>query len=662
MKMILKKRIKRILSLMILTTAFLISSLYTQAKVKLPSVFSDNMVFQQKTKAAVWGKADPGKMITISTTWSRARYTSKADQLGNWKIMVATPSYGGPYAMTISDGEPLVLMNLLVGEVWVCSGQSNMEMPLAGWGNVNNYAQEVAAAKYPSIRLLQVDHVTANAPMNDVQVANSGWKPCIPQYVAEFSSVAYFFARELYEKKGIPIGLIHTSWGGTPAEAWMSSEALGQFPYFNQQLEALKNSSPASDLQRMATWQRSVDEKDKGYVQGKAQWLIKGYDDSLWPTMPIGTAWENSVLPDFDGIIWLRKKVEIPEALANKDLKISLGTIDDNDITYFNGEKIGGTVGYDRQRIYTIPASVVKKGFAEITIRVFDGMGGGGIVAKNEELYLTSQDGTRISLTGDWKYKVGVNLKEVAPAPISGSGAGRPTVLYNQMIHPFLQFAVRGVIWYQGESNADRATQYRELFPALINDWRKKWNLVDMPFYFVQLANFKNVDTVAGPSAWAELRDAQFGALKLKNTGMAVTIDIGDANDIHPKNKQDVGHRLALIALAKTYGLTTTYSGPLYRSHQIVRDKIRIEFDLADGLKITNGKALQGFTIAGADQKFHNAKAVIVGDYIEVSAQDVKQPIAVRYGWADNPILNLSNKSNLPASPFRTDNWPGITK
>ncbi|TCC88256.1 9-O-acetylesterase [Pedobacter frigiditerrae] len=645
-----------------LISVLLMSFQDAQAKVKLPSVFSDNMVFQQKTKAAVWGKADPGKTITISTTWSRARYTSKADGLGNWKIMVATPSYGGPYAMTISDGDPLILMNVLIGEVWICSGQSNMEMPLAGWGKINNYEQEVAAAKYPSIRLLQVDHVTSNVPSSDAQVANLGWKPCIPQYVADFSSVAYFFAKEIYEKKGIPIGLIHTSWGGTPAEAWMSSEALSQFPYFNQQLEALKNSSPESDAQQMVAWQKTIDDKDKGYVQGKTQWAVKDYDDSSWATMPIGTGWENSVLPDFDGVVWLRKKVEIPASFTNKDLKISLGTIDDNDITYFNGEQIGETIGYDRQRMYTIPAHLVKKGFAEITIRVFDGMGGGGVVAKNEELYLATADGTRIALTGDWKYKVGINLKEVAPAPISSSGSGRPTVLYNNMIHPFLQFAVRGVIWYQGESNADRATQYRELFPALINDWRKKWNLGDLPFYFVQLANFKKADTIPGPSAWAELRDAQFGVLKLKNTGMAVAIDIGDANDIHPKNKQEVGHRLALIALAKTYGVATAYSGPLYRSYQIIGDKIRIEFDLADGLKIASGKSLLGFTIAGADQKFYSAQAIIVDNHIEVISENVKQPIAVRYGWEDNPSLNLTNKSNLPASPFRTDNWPGITK
>ncbi len=660
--MILKKEIRKSLPSMILLTALLMSSAYVQAKVKLPSVFSDNMVFQQKTKAAVWGKADPGKTITISTTWSRVRYTSKADENGNWKVMVATPSYGGPYAMTISDGEPLVLMNVLIGEVWICSGQSNMEMPLAGWGKINNYEQEVTAAKYPSIRLLQVDHVTSNVSTNDAQVANLGWKPCIPQYVAEFSSVAYFFAREIYEKKGIPIGLIHTSWGGTPAEAWMSAEALSGFPYFNEQIEALTNNAAGSDVQRMAKWQKTVDQKDKGYVTGKTQWNSKDYDDSTWSTMPIGTAWENSVLPDFDGVVWLRKKVEIPVSLANKDLKISLGTIDDNDITYFNGEKIGETIGYDRQRIYTIPANMVKQGFAEITIRVFDGMGGGGVVAKNEELYLAAGDGTRITLTGDWKYRVGVNLNEVAPAPISGSGSSRPTVLYNKMIHPFLQFAVRGVIWYQGESNADRATQYRTLFPALINDWRRKWNLVDMPFYFVQLANFKKADTVPGPSAWAELRDAQFGALKLKNTGMAVAIDIGDANDIHPKNKQEVGRRLALIALAKTYGTTTNYSGPLYRSHEIMGNKIRIDFDFANGLKKVGSEALQGFTIAGADQKFYNAHAVIVGDHIEVTSENVKLPIAIRYAWADNPNLNLTNNSNLPASPFRTDNWPGITK
>jgi sialate O-acetylesterase len=485
--MMFKYKIKNQLLSVVLFAVMLCISNGVRAKVKLPSLFSDNMVFQQKTKAAVWGKADPGKTITISTTWSRARYTSKADELGNWKIMVTTPSYGGPYAMTVSDGEPLILMNLLIGEVWICSGQSNMEMPLAGWGKINNYEQEIAAAKYPAIRLLQVDHTASNFPLDDAKVANSGWKPCIPEFVAGFSSVAYFFAREIYNKTKVPIGLIHTSWGGTVAEAWTSAPTLKTIPDFVEAVHKIEK--------------------------------------------------------------------------ADKD----------------NG------------------------------------------------------------------------------------GPNRTTVLYNAMIHPYLQFPIKGVIWYQGEGNAGRAHQYRTLFPAMITDWRKQWGLGDFPFYFVQLANFMKPEAEPVASAWAELRDAQREALSLPNTGMAVAIDIGDAADIHPKNKQDVGKRLALIALAKTYGVKVPYTGPVYESSKSEAGTIRVVFGEAKDLKTSNGEQLKGFAIAGADQKFHWAKAEIKGNQVLVSSAEVPDPVAVRYAWANNPICNLVNGAGLPASPFRTDKWGDST-
>ncbi|QNK64955.1 sialate O-acetylesterase [Pedobacter sp. PAMC26386] len=462
----------------------------TQAKIVLPSVFSDNMVFQQKTNAAIWGKAEAGKQVEISTTWSTRKYTIKADQNGNWKVMVTTPVYGGPYQVSISDGEVLNLKNVLIGEVWICSGQSNMEMPLAGWGKVKDYEKEIAAARYPNIRLLQVPHQTSNTELNDVKVAHGGWRPCSPGTVAEFSSVAYFFAREIYQKKGIPIGLIHTSWGGTIAEAWMSAQALEQRPDFAAAVTAIK-----------------------------------------------------------------------------KDLKS--GTADN---------------------------------------------------------------------------------------------PNRPTVLYNQMIHPFIPFAIRGAIWYQGESNAERAHQYRTLFPELIKDWRTQWNIGDFPFYFVQLAAYKKTAEQPQASDWAELRDAQLNTLSLQNTGMAVAIDLGEQDDIHPKNKQEVGRRLALIALAKNYGYKTTYSGPVLRAHQRNGHQISLTFKFADnGLKAAGGGALTGFAIAGKDQKFHWAQAVIKGNTIIVSSPEVQEPVEVRYGWANYPLCNLYNGAGLPASPFRTDQWKDNT-
>lgn len=637
-----------------------------QAKVKLPAVFSDNMVLQQKTSAAIWGKTEPGKTVDIGTTWSTKKYTGIADQNGNWKMMVATPSYGGPYKITISDGDDLTLNNVLIGEVWLCSGQSNMEMPLAGWGKIKDYEKEINDAKYPNIRLLQVEHVTANQPKSDAKVTAGGWQECNPQNIPGFSSAAYFFARELYRKKGIPVGLIHSSWGGTIAEAWTSSSTLKTMPYFAAAVNKIEHTDQDKIMINYARdkeiWDKSVLNKDAGLDLGKPLWTASAYDDASWKTMTLPALWEEAALPGFDGIVWFRKKVSIPASWAGKDIKVNLGTIDDDDVTFFDGIKIGETKGYGETRSYTIPANQVKAGDFVLTVRVSDLTGGGGVYGEKKVLSIRSATGESISLDGEWKYKAGLNFKDMPPAPSSSQEPNRPTVLYNAMIHPFIQFAIKGVIWYQGESNADRAHQYRTLFPAMITDWRKKWNIGDFPFYFVQLANYMKTAELPGVSNWAELRDAQLKTLALPNTGMAVTIDIGDGKDIHPKNKQEVGRRLALIALARTYGEKIPYSGPLVVSQQIDGNSVILNFKYTDGgLKTKDGAALTGFAIAGADQKFFWAQGTIKGDKVVLSSADVPDPVAVRYGWADNPPCNLYNGAGLPATPFRTDSWPDMT-
>jgi sialate O-acetylesterase len=663
--MILTKAINKILLSVAALSVLLFITNPVWAKVKLPSVFSDNMVFQQKAKAAVWGKADPGKTITISTTWSRVRYTAKADELGNFKIMVTTPSYGGPYTVSISDGEVTKLSNVLIGDVWICSGQSNMEMPLAGWGKVINYEQEVKDANYPNIRLLQGIRIASNVPLDDAKVANGGWTACTPQYVAEFSSVAYFFARELNKRTGIPIGLIHTSWGGTIAEAWTSAATLKTIPDFvaavNKVENATVDNSGLSFAKQLAAWNKLVLEKDAGMVQGKPAWVASELDASSWKTMLLPAEWEQAGMADFDGVVWFRKNITIPQAWAGKALKLNLGTIDDDDITFFDGEKIGETAGFNARRSYVIPADKVKAGTFALVVRVLDGGGGGGIYGDKNVLSVVAADGSRLSLDGEWQYKIGMSLKDAAPMPVSNEGPNRTTVLYNAMIHPYLQFPIKGAIWYQGESNAGRAHQYRTLFPAMIKDWRKQWGLGDFPFYFVQLANFMKAEAEPVASTWAELRDAQLGTLSLPNTGMAVSIDIGDAKDIHPKNKQDVGKRLALIALAKNYGVKVPYTGPMYQSAKIEAGAIKLSFNAAEGLKTSDGTALKGFSIAGSDQKFHWAKAEIKGSQVVLSSNEVPNPVAVRYAWANNPNCNLVNGAGLPASPFRTDQWQDVT-
>lgn len=649
----------------LLFVAFLLfSSPLLQAKIVLPSVFSDNMVLQQKTNAAIWGKTDPRKAVKITVSWNKVNYGAIADASGNWKIKVATPAYGGPYTVSISDGETVTLNNVLIGDVWVCSGQSNMEMPLAGWGKILHSEKEIADAKFPNIRLLQADHVTSNEPLSDAKVANGGWQECNPKYIAEFSSTAYFFARQVYEKTKIPIGLIHTSWGGTIAEAWTSAESLRKMTDFSAAVDKIqstvKNPSPLSYEEKVKNWVKSTTEKDSGYQNGQAKWAVA--DAGSWKSMTLPTLWEDAALKNFDGIVWFTRKINIPENWKKNGVKLSLGTIDDNDITFVNGIKVGETEGYNLGRTYNLPADLLKTGENTITVRVFDSGGGGGLYGEAKDLNLTNANGEQITLTGDWHYKVGLDFKNVDARPYEENGPNRPTVLYNAMIHPYIQFAIKGAIWYQGESNADRAYQYRELFPTMIKDWRQKWGQGDFPFYFVQLANFMQVDQQPAESAWAELREAQLKTTALPNTGMATIIDIGDAKDIHPKNKQEVGQRLGLIALAKTYGQKINYSGPVYQAQKVEGKQITLTFTPSEsGLKARDGEELKGFAIAGADKKFYWAKATIKGNQILVSSNEVANPVAVRYAWGNNPVCNLVSNDGLPASPFRTDNWPGVT-
>jgi sialate O-acetylesterase len=638
----------------------------TDAKVKLPSVFGDNMVFQQKAKALIWGSTTSGKKVTVKATWSKTIATGTADQNGNFKIAIATPSFGGPYIVTISDGEETVLKDILIGDVWVCSGQSNMEMSLAGWGKINNFEQEIKQANYPKIRLLQADHVTSNVPLADAKVWTGGWKVCNPQNIPEFSAVAYFFAREVFQKTGIPIGLVHTSWGGTIAEAWTSATTLKTIPDFVTAVETIERSANVakgpSMEEQLVTWSKLILANDAGLKAGDAGWHTAAFDATSWKSITLPASWETNGLDNVDGVVWFRKTINIPEAWANKELKLNLGPIDDNDVTFVNGMKVGETVGYGNKRVYVISADKVKSGLFVIAVRVTDTGGGGGLYGGENILNITSASGETISLNGEWKFKLGLDFKNIAPMPGSNDGPNRATVLYNAMINPYLKFPIKGAIWYQGESNADRANQYRTLFPAMIQDWRKSWNQPNFPFYFVQLANFMKVETNPIPSAWAELRDAQRQTLSLPHTGMAVAIDLGDAADIHPKNKQDVGKRLAYLALAKDYGIKIPFSGPVYKSQEITGNSVSLNFTgIESGIKASDGKDLKGFAIAGSDKIFHWATAKIVGNKVVVSSPEVSKPVSVRYAWANNPVCNLSDGSGLPASPFKTDSWPDTT-
>ena len=633
-----------------------------QAKVVLPSVFTDNMVLQQKTDITFYGDATKNKQLTVKTGWNGKEYHTEADGQGKWSLKIPTPAAGGPYEITFSDGKKLQLKNVMIGEVWFCSGQSNMEMPVAGWGKVMNYEQEIAEAAYPAIRLFQVKKNTSLAPLKEVESTLGGWQECSSATVPEFSALAYFYARALWKELNVPIGVIDCTWGGTPAEAWTNHETLRQVMGFREEMDKLErlgfdpNRMEQAYSEERAHWQSLFTEKDKGMENGKLCWTAPSLSEEDWQTISLPGYWEGKGLKDFDGIIWFRRSLEIPAEWAGKPLTLRLGMIDDEDITYFNGVEIARGAGYMTPRTYTIPAKLVKAGKAVLAVRVSDFGGEGGIHGKAEELYVEA-DGKRISLAGDWKYRIGLSLKGFPPAPVSPiQSSSYPTVLFNAMVKPWTAFPIKGVIWYQGEANVGRSEQYEDLFPALITDWRRQWRS-NFPFYFVQLANFMESKEIQPDSEWAALREAQTKALKLDQVGMAVTIDIGLADDIHPKNKQEVGRRLALVALVGSYGKNVSGSAPVFRNYRIKGDKMELDFgQKQDGFKIKD-TTLKGFTIAGPDRVFYSAEAMVQNGKIIVFSPEVSIPLAARYGWADNPDCNLYGENGLPVAPFRTDCW-----
>ncbi len=637
---------------------FITLSLY--GNVHLPKIFSNNMVLQREQTIPVWGWADPKEKITVVFNSQTKKIT--ADVSGKWRIDLSPEKAGGPFTLTVKGKNTIVISNILVGEVWVCSGQSNMEMPIGNWGFVNNYQKEISEANYPEIRQFLVQRNTATNPVTDV--AGGDWKVCNPDNAAAFSAVAYFFGRELYQKLHVPIGLINTSWGGTQIESWISRSSFEKSDEFKSMIEKLQ----IKDLDKLVKQKEdSLINKIKT-IQGTlappvneiSQWKDTGYNDAAWHSMIVPGYWEQQDLPDFDGVVWFRKTIILNADEANKPATLSLAQIDDNDETYLNGEKIGSSTGYNSERNYTIPLGKLKAGKNVIAVRITDNGDNGGFWGQAENVKLTV-DGKVHTLAGHWPYRI----EKMFPFSNSYDPNSYPTILYNGMINPLIPYAFKGAIWYQGETNAGRAYQYRIALPLLINDWRTSWKQGDFPFYFVQLASWNaNNGTSETGSSWAELREAQNLALSVPNTGMAVTTDIGDAKNIHPKNKQDVGKRLAAIALNKTYGLNTPYSGPVYKSFNVDGNKIIVTFsNIGSGMYAKDKyDYLKGFEIAGEDHKFHYAHAYVDSDKVVVISSTVAKPVAVRYGWADDASDdNLYNREGFPAAPFRTDNWKGIT-
>lgn len=626
----------------------------------LPRIFADHMVLQRDQPIRIWGRANPKE--TIKVNMGQQDVTTMAAEDGTWQAYLAPSPAGGPFQLTISgESRQKAYTNVMLGDVWIASGQSNMEWNLS-W-EVNNYEQEIARADYPQIRLYTVPKTVSHVPLNEV--TGGSWASSSPENVGSFSAVAYFFARHIHQKQGVPIGIIHSSWGGTPAEAWTSYDMLYTLPSYQDRIDKMYQDpvNYAALMPEINRKQKLKNQLIQTADQGLQQRVISDrYDDSKWETMSVPNNWADTELKSYDGFVWFRKEIELPASFNQQDLLLSLGRIAHNDVTYFNGKEIGSSSGNQEERLYQVDQKSVKKGKNIIAVRVLNLWGQGGFIDQPEDMFIQPRhiESAKISLAGNWKYS-----QHIEPQlPVVPGFQNHPASLFNGMISPLIPLSMKGFIWYQGESNASRAKEYRNLFPAMIEDWRVRFQQGYLPFLFVQLANFMERKDQPSQDAWAELREAQLMTLDYPKTGMAVTIDIGNAKDIHPRNKQDVGKRLGLAAENIAYGKDIVHAGPLFDSMEINSNKILLHFkSTGDGLKTVDGEAPLSFEVAGPDQKFYWAQAKIIDkNTIELISPEVDQPEAVRYAWQSNPAVNLYNSADLPATPFRTDQWTGITE
>jgi len=630
----------------------LIFSVISSANVRMPLIFSDGMVLQRNKQIPIWGFADANESIEIH--FNKQIKKTQADKNGKWTLNLNAEKAGGPFELIITGKNTVTIKNVLVGEVWICSGQSNMEFQVYKTMNVE---KEIADSNYPMIRHFGVAQDLSGTPKDDLKQGK--WEVSNKETVGNFTAVGFYFAKKLYSELKIPIGIINTSWGGTNVETWTSREAFQNSEDFKKMIADV----PAVNMDEvLEIYKKSVLEnlkKVQGFdvsIENENQFKNASFDDKNWPEIKVPSLWENQQLGNMDGIVWMRKTIVLTAEQAKKEAVLHLAKVDDEDKTYVNGVEVGTNNLWDKLRVYKIPANVLKEGTNVIAVRIVDYSGGGGIYGDPADLKIAFKDSS-FPLDGLWKFNV-VQVK------ISVSPNSYPSLLYNAMVNPLVPYAFQGVLWYQGEANVWRAKEYNKAFPLMINDWRTKFKQGNFPFYFVQLSTF---DEFGGNSQkgsrWAELREAQSETLKLPNTGMAVTTDIGNAKDIHPTNKQDIGLRLAAIAMNNIYGKKQVHSGPTYKSQQIKGNQIILNFDhTGSGLSTPNNDELKGFEIAGVDKVFHSAKAIIKDNKIIVSSEKVKTPVAVRYGWADDDTnINLYNKEKFPASPFRTDNWEMLT-
>jgi Domain of unknown function (DUF303). len=637
--------------LVILLSQFYYSTLLV-AQVRLPSIIRDSMVLQRDSRISLWGWAKPGEKIKV--TFNHKKYNTTTKEDGKWKTEIPAMKAGGPYTINIDASNHIVIHDILFGDVWLCSGQSNMVHQLSLHNE--RYADEIKNADFPQIRQFWIPTIP-NLIYPQSNLPLSYWKSANPKDVLDFSAVAYFFAKAIYLKHHIPIGLVNASVGGSPIEAWISEEGLKEFPDILKTIERNKDTAYVNSVNRRAWMAMSKDQAkqhDKG-LEEAVKWYDTNYIPKNWHTIAIPGYWEDQGVRGLHGIVWYRKEIDVPVNMTGIPALLRMGRIIDADQVYINGKLVGNTTYMYPQRRYHLNASVLHPGKNIIAIRLINNSGKGGFVP--DKPYRLEAGKESIDLTGYWQYKVGEVFKNASHEQ-SIALQNQPVSLFNGMISPIVDYSIKGILWYQGESNTGNAVQYKKLLPALIYDWRKKWTNEQLPFLYVQLPNFMEMKYSPSESDWAFLREAQLQTLTVPYTGMAVAIDVGEWNDVHPDRKKEVGDRLALAAENVVYGdKAIIASGPIYKSYTIEGKKIRIVFEHeGSGLIANDGEPLSQFAIAGQDKKFVWANAKIEGNTVIVWSEDVPEPKYVRYAWADNPDgANLYNKEGLPASPFRTD-------
>jgi sialate O-acetylesterase len=616
-------------------------------------IFGDNMVLQRGKANTIWGWSEPGDHVQIKIGEQTASAFAGADR--RWQVKIQPPSVGGPYTVKITGHESVELHNVMVGDVWLCGGQSNMGLPLQF---TRNGAEEVKAANYPMIRFFSVEGHPAYRHSDAIE---GTWKIVSPETAGGISAVGYYFARKVQNEIHIPIGLVVDAMGGTPAEAWTSEAALRPLHDFDIPLAELQRLTSEGAPEYGNYVMHWYDQYDVGI---KENWAAQELDDSSWKSVDIPGGFKELDVPETPALAWFRKEIVLPDPLPAGMPLLYLGSIERMDTVYVNGKSVGGSAWVENPRVYPLFGSVLKPGKNLIAIRVLKTKPDGGFLGKPEELHLILGDKAVILLAGKWKGRLSVDARPSHPLPISYENwPVMPTVLYEGMLAPIAPLSIAGALWYQGEQNSERGYQYRKILPEMIADWRKLFAQGDFPFYIVSLPAFKprSATPVEGDQ-WTETRESQaIAANSVFNSCLAVTIDTGDADNIHAKDKQPVGERLALCALAKYYGEKVVYSGPTMTSVERLPASIRLHFANVDGGLAVKGPKLEEFAIAGEDRKWYWADAHIEGDTVIVSCPSVPNPKEVRYAWQSNPAATLFNGAGLPAGPFRTDTWPGIT-